>query len=436
MIFYSDLPDIVRVILLLVLLLSVTNDLVLLVFTFIQAEFMERRALNVFLILSQIVIGYAIIREGSRYEHIVYSRYYWNPISHIKDVPVSLLMIVIVAMVCYSVQQTLNLVNWWKVHLSAFSIKHSMDALPEGLCYYDEHGKLYIINHTMNEISIALIGRTMRNAKTFYEDIKNGVLVPKESIEISEDNLVVVNAGDSVYSFRKREIENEYGKFYELKVADITEEYDKIQELKAKQEELRIQQEYLSKLGETIKQVTIKKEILAAKINVHDRLGENLIAARRYLSTGEGDTEHIKQLWFDNLTLLENPQTDTKENPLNSILDAAQDIGIILEWTGDIKVEELLDPKNSYDNTTLTLIANILHEVITNTMRHAKGDVVYVDIEKNFKTMTFTNNGEKPTEIIRESGGLLNVRNQAKNVGYKMMIVSFPDFKLIFKSMN
>lgn len=330
----------------------------------------------------------------------------------------------------------MNLINWWKVNLSAFSIKHSMDALPEGLCYYDEFGKLYIINHTMNEISIALTGRALLNAKNFYEDIRNGRLIPKESVEINEDDLVVVNAGDAVFSFRKREIQNEYGKFYELKVADITEEYSKIQELNRKREELKAQQEYLSNLGETIKQVTIKKEILAAKINVHDKLGENLIAARRFLSTGDGAPEHIKQLWFDNLTLLANPQTDTKENPLNSILDAAEDIGISLEWVGDVKVDELLDPKCSYDNSTLTLLANILHEVITNTMRHAKGDVVYIDLEQGLKTMTFTNNGEKPTEIIRESGGLLNVRNQAKNVGYKMMIVSFPNFKLIFKSMN
>ena len=59
-----------------------------------------------------------------------------------------------------------------------------------------------------------------------------------------------------------------------------------------------------NKIGEDIKQLTIKKEILAAKINVHDRLGENLIAARRYLATGEGDIGTIQELWFDNLDFL------------------------------------------------------------------------------------------------------------------------------------
>lgn len=105
MIFYSDLPDIARVIFIFIILLSVVNDLVLLVFTFIQAEFMQRRALNVFLILFQIMAGYILLREGSRYEHIMYSRYQWYSSAFIKDVPVVLLVLIAFAMVWYSVRR-------------------------------------------------------------------------------------------------------------------------------------------------------------------------------------------------------------------------------------------------------------------------------------------------------------------------------------------
>lgn len=432
MIPYSELPGAARIFFIILCVFAEINDIVLFVFLFLRPNlFRERHAASV-TIIWQIIISYNIIFSCSKFERFLMGYEHGN-VPFVAQIPASILFTVIFIMIAYNVFNTSELITWWSKNLSAFSVKHSMDALPEGLCYYDEEGKVFVVNRTMNEIALILTGETIQNGLEFFEGVKNAKIIPKESIVINEDDFIVVDAVDSVFSFRNTRMKDEFGTFYEFKVADITEEYLKTQELHAKQEELKRQQEYLSQLGETIKQVTIKKEILSAKINVHDRLGENLIAARRYLATGEGDMQAINKLWFDNLMMLSNPQTEMKENPLNAILAAASDIGITLVFDGEINEDSLIN-NPQVSNAVLTLIANTLHECITNTMRHAKGDTVYVNINSDYSLISFRNNGDLPTEIVRETGGLLNVRKQANNVGYKMMIISFPEFKLILKS--
>lgn len=434
MITFSEISVVARLIFLFVFLIVEVANIALLVFSFLQPDaFKERKLVTVLLIL-QISVGYTMLISGCNVERMLANRTYGYVEPFLAKVPASVVIAILFVFVVYTSYRLAELTNWWQSHLSAFSIKHSMDALPEGLCYYDETGKTFIINNTMNEISLVLRGTSIRNAVDFYNDIKYARVVPKDSIVINEENLLVINAGNAVFSFRNSEIKDEFGTFYELKVADITEEYSKTQELHQKQKELHKQQEYLSRLGETIKQVTIKKEILSAKINVHDRLGENLIAARRYLATGEGDTEAISKLWFDNLTLLSNPQAEATENPLKAILAAADDIGINLIWEGEVDDKLLLSENSRISDSILSLLANATHECITNTMRHAKGDTIYIDVKSDFSIMSFRNNGDVPTKTVHESGGLLNIRKQASGIGYRMTIVSFPEFKLILKS--
>lgn len=434
MISYFEVPIEARIFYLLLFFLTEVNNIALLAFSFLQPDAFKERKVSSILLVLQIVVGYNIIASGVQVERVIAGVRVGGELPLIYDIEAAIIVDILVVMVSYSLYRTVELATWWASHLSAFSIKHSMDALPEGLCYYDQEGRIYIINTTMSEIAYALTGSVIKNAIDFYNDVRNLKIVPEDSVIINEEDLIVISSGDAVFSFRNTAVKDEFGVYYELKVADITEEYSKTRELYSKQVELRKQQKYLSQLGESIKQVTIKKEILAAKIKVHDKLGENLIAARRYLATGEGDIEAIRNLWIDNLTLLSNPQTDTVENPLNSILAAADDIGIKLVWEGDVNDEMLLSNSTHVSNSVLVLLANTLHECITNTMRHAHGDTVYVNISSDFRSMVFRNNGVAPTNAVHESGGLLNIRRQSAETGYRMVIISHPEFNLMLKS--
>lgn len=430
---YGEVANIYRDLLYALQLTLTISDFGLFVFMFLQLDNVKHKRKIAVMQIIMIIVGVVILI----YSRPVQAIANWKPEGErpfLYYIPYPIVLMTTLIIAALTIYRIRALVVWWKTDLSAFSIKHSMDALAEGLMYYDENGSISLVNENMNEISLSIRGKPIRNAKEFYRDLMSGEYLPKESILLQEPGLILIRSGDYVYSLRETAIENEFGQFTELRISDITEEYGRTQELSDKQSELRKQQEYLNKIGEDIKQLTIKKEILAAKINVHDRLGENLIAARRYLATGEGDIGAIQELWFSNLDFLNNPQTIVMDNPLESILDAADDIGIDVIFEGEVTAEEIMSLSRTEPNNILTLLANTLHECITNTMRHAHGDKVVVTIGSNFNTMTFTNNGDAPTTIVRESGGLLNIRKQADALGYKMIIISQPEYKLILKN--
>ena len=78
------------------------------------------------------------------------------------------------------------------------------------------------------------------------------------------------------------------------------------------------------------------------------------------------------------------------------------------------------------------IAAAAVHECLTNTIRHAKGDLLHVRAEKkNGRTvLTLTNSGLKPCGPIAEKGGLGSLRRLAERAGGTMEIAYTPEFRL------
>lgn len=76
-----------------------------------------------------------------------------------------------------------------------------------------------------------------------------------------------------------------------------------------------------------------------------------------------------------------------------------------------------------------------MHECLTNTVSHANGKTMFVDISKKgeYYIIVINNDGKKPTEDIVERGGLSSLRTLVEKTGEKMTIESKPIFKLILK---
>lgn len=426
MLTYMEIPDYIRIIYCIVMsLLMVVNEavVVIVIVKVPEAKFRGFKSLYMFFVC---ILCFIILQYSGATEMILYRGRPYPEMDHFMGrlpwiIPIGIGMLILV----YTLYILHGIVKWWKKNLSFYSIRESIEAIPEGLCYYADNGRPFVVNTTMNDISFSLCGTPIRNVKEFLNGIRDGNYISRDNIVLEDENVFLVEADGGIYSFRDTIIKDSIGSFHELKVADVTEEYSKIQELEKKQEELKEQQEYLRELGETITQLTIEKEILDAKIRVHDKLGESLIVAKRYILTGDGDPESIKSLWNDNLKLLaestEEKSIEERENPLTSILKAAQDIGIAVEIKGEIPSEERVT----------RIVANALHECVTNTIRHAHGDTVYITVEGDGAKITFANNGNPPRGKVSENGGLRNLRNNVEKSGYKMMIVSKPQFKLI-----
>ena len=110
-----------------------------------------------------------------------------------------------------------------------------------------------------------------------------------------------------------------------------------------------------------------------------------------------------------------------KRDDYRLVLKAAGDVGIQVEITGEL-------PK---DNPAAKITVCAISECITNTIRHAHGKKICIEVCKDeMYTIILSNDGIPPNGEIEETGGLKNLREMTENFGGRMMIQSVPEFKL------
>ncbi|MGN1194522.1 MAG: sensor histidine kinase, partial [Acutalibacteraceae bacterium] len=181
--------------------------------------------------------------------------------------------------------------------------------------------------------------------------------------------------------------------------------------------------------SENVADITREKEILAAKISIHDRLGNALLAAIRYIETGEEaiSRKTLLEIWQSNIALLrreaENP---VDSGNLDSLYEAAQIMGITLSVDGEL-------PKG--DNKLMRIIMSGARECITNAVHHAKATKLNICIsdENDYNVIEYTNDGNPPKDEITEGGGLSSLRKSVESEGGTMKIKCVPSFVLRLK---
>ena len=312
-------------------------------------------------------------------------------------------------------------------NFTVISVKQGLDAMEEGICFYTENGLPQFTNKYMNDVSLALSGRTIVDASKFWKNLLEKKINPDCEVITSIGDMVIVKTPDKVCAISNRDIG---GELKEMVMVDITGEYGTFEELLKKYDSLELQQERLKEYNRNVTSATIERELLNAKVHIHDELGEILLAAKRYIQTedadrhtGDIDRQTITDLWLRNLSLLGVEREKAEQDEYGEIYRAATDIGMKIEVKG-----ELPDTGNAK-----SVVASALHECLTNTFRHAGGDTVYVEVaEKDGEsTYIFTNNGNPPEGDIEERGGLKSLRKMAEDAGFNMKIETVDGFMLI-----
>ncbi|MBR4816744.1 MAG: hypothetical protein IKZ73_05675 [Lachnospiraceae bacterium] len=312
-------------------------------------------------------------------------------------------------------------------NFTVISVKQGLDAMEEGICFYTENGLPQFTNKYMNDVSLALSGRTIVDASKFWKNLLEKKINPDCEVITSIGDMVIVKTPDKVCAISNRDIG---GELKEMVMVDITGEYGTFEELLKKYDSLELQQERLKEYNRNVTSATIERELLSAKVHIHDELGEILLAAKRYIQTedadrhtGDIDRQTITDLWLRNLSLLGVEREKAEQDEYGEIYRAATDIGMKIEVKG-----ELPDAGNAK-----SVVASALHECLTNTFRHAGGDTVYVEVaEKDGEsTYIFTNNGNPPEGDIEERGGLKSLRKMAEDAGFNMKIETVDGFRLI-----
>lgn len=179
----------------------------------------------------------------------------------------------------------------------------------------------------------------------------------------------------------------------------------------------------LIKVNQEIIALTTEREILNAKVKIHNELGSNLLSMKHHCLNGvkpQELEEIIARLRLSITFLQSEPATVRDEYEL--LIEMASGLGIHIAITGTLPQGEMQK----------RIIVTAIHECVTNTLRHAHGDELRIRISEEGEKLfaRFTNNGEQPTHEIVEGGGLMSLRAMVEKSDGKMTVCSLPIFTI------
>ena len=351
----------------------------------------------------------------------------------LKDVPWIIVALVMVVIFAAEVLCLVAVNRAGRDKLSPGSVKESLDALPDGVCFFSEDGRILLSNRRMQHISSDITGIGILNGEKLWRCIE------EKSVKTDvSDGLVILTSDSKVWNVRRSEIEAEGNRINEIVALDVTEQYELRRELEERNERLNSVSERLRIFSRDMSRLTAEKELLDAKIKVHDDLGRSLLAFRAYLTAepSKRDRSKLLPLWRYVISVMKKETAPSEE--WDAIEKTAESLHIQIEINGDLPAG-LADLPVSGEVRSAIMAA--IRECLTNTARHAGGDRLFVLIKCGADAphgirIEITNNGRAPLVPIQEAGGLSNLRHMVERAGGIMTIESSPQFllRLDFKS--
>lgn len=305
-----------------------------------------------------------------------------------------------------------------KVYMPDQVIYEGFNHFPEGICFADKSGMPMLVNHQMQNIIYNLFCVPMVNMNELKQRFKQGQIVEGCSV-MDMGEYYIVHVFEEVYSIRYLTLNN----ITEVTATKITQEYHLLQELEITNQKLIETNQRLKDFNQKVEQYVREKEILEAKIKVHDDIGRSLLAFRSYLNKTTKDRNELLKLWNQSIHLMKDERQE-QENLDNyqHVIKMAKRLGVHLEVNG----------KQPSHKNARRILSLLLLESLTNTVRHAHGDCIYADIVEQAGSycIKVSNNGIQPTKPIQEKGGLLNLRKMIELHHGSMEIKQKPNFTI------
>lgn len=316
------------------------------------------------------------------------------------------------------------------------TIREAIDSYRGGLCFSEKNGKPILVNNTMNRLVYMLTGHTIINAGDTWEELSG---MDSESLEMngtvtSGESSVFKMKDGTVWQFRKQILETENGMgVLQFEASDVTNLYRMSIELRENnlrlEKMMRRQQEML----ETIVRTNNEKELLSAKMRIHDEFGRCLVATKKAIQSNKvTDKEYLRILdgWSEAVRGMKNVSKKTENSSEEELNKVADLIGCKLVFKGE----------KPNDRRIQLLVYASIREALTNAVRHSSASELTTEYlyEGDGLKVVITNNGKQPEGNISEGGGLTNLRKSLENSGalldyrYKggfAMVVHFPGVK-------
>ncbi|MBQ4466738.1 MAG: hypothetical protein IJK95_02415 [Firmicutes bacterium] len=305
-----------------------------------------------------------------------------------------------------------------ETHLTQEAIKETVNLLPMAICISDTVGTVLLVNPKMNELSKALFGSLLTDSVIFWQKIQ-------KNYSVQEGVYPVAMSDGRVWLFSRDKIHDDDNVYYQIMAYDITEQYRITDELSQKNKQLKNVQLRMKSVSAKEFSLVAAREIMNARVTVHNQLGNVLLTGKYYLDHMEdmNEAELLNLLTYsNNFFIMEAEEPDDMADELNLAIHMARRIGVDVDITGDL-------PSSA---TARRLIAQAVEQCASNAVRHADADKLMLccALSPDICHVTITNNGIPPASTIRESGGLASLRQSIEDAGGKMRIISQPEFRL------
>lgn len=309
------------------------------------------------------------------------------------------------------------------------SIKESLDNLPSGICFADQSGLVILSNRQMYRLCYTLMGMDLQHISELLDALEK----PQAGIQsVGADTNVYRFPEGKVWKFTQSSITDADGNAYtQVLAVDVTALYEKGDELEQENRRLEEVNARARNLYAQLDDIVREEENFAVKTHVHDEMGELLGLTRNMLTQRELPPERLKALgkrWEhigDTLGAVgkQDGNAFDSDKTLAELTERIAGIGVALHVRGEF-------PQKS---GAAYLLTAAVRECAINTVRHAKGSEMTVELTKTPHSLiaAITNDGLAPAGEVVEGGGLSALRRRIEGTGGAMQVESTPRFRLV-----
>ena len=318
-----------------------------------------------------------------------------------------------------------------KKNTSAKMIKKAIDSYPGGICFSALDGRVILVNEKMNQLVLELTGHTILNAKTAWEELENFAnnrkaekldqsWLPKDTNNGDEgiqQQLFFRFSDGLIWRFEMKFLDSNT---VQVEAAEITSLYRLSEELYENTIRLQEMQKRQKALLDSIVEVNLNKEILAAKMHIHDELGHCLLATTKAITEDSlaENADVLRENWNSAIHDFSNISTvwTVPDSSLQSeLMQVAELIGCKVIFLGEQPTQR----------KALQLLYAAIREALTNAVRHANATELMAKIEQDEKNyhIEISDNGGVSVSSITEGNGLSALRQRLEQEGATLKVL-------------
>ena len=327
---------------------------------------------------------------------------------------------------------------WTHDRKIAQSVRSAIDSYPAGLSFSSQSGLPVLVNEKMNRLIWQLTGHTLLEAEATWEELKSGKIRPVCSkcdpqwLELTEgenqENLVFRLPEGDIWHFQKRLLFDQQPPTVQFTASDVTALYEASGHLYDNNQRLQQLHQRQKNLLQNIVKVNEEKELLTAKVRIHDEFGRCLLMTRMALEDPPEDYRQITENWLKSIRELRaipsvNPAETTA--PEQELVRISEMIGCRIAFHG---------PRPRGRIPVLLFYAAV-REALTNAVRHGHATELTVDVKEEEKSflVEIWDNGQGSAEGAAEGGGLGALRSRMEQDGGSLEVCWTPKVKLIVR---